>query len=97
MDNLTKRGYNMRHETVEYDVLAAFIPAIINGDETGLTDDEVGELDDFMGEAAEFAQRRSGYRSHHWTTDARGAGFGRCEISACFGDRETLQLVIMLD
>lgn len=86
----------MRHETVEYDVLDVFIPAIINGDETGLTDDEVCELDDFMSEADAFARARPGYRSHHWATGGE-AGFGRCEVSACFGDRETLQLVIMLD
>lgn len=86
----------MRHETIEYDVLAAFIPSIINGDESGLTDYEIGEIDDFMSAAAEYAQSRPGYRSHHWTTDGE-AGFGRCEISACLGDREILQLVIMLD
>lgn len=86
----------MRHETVEYDVLAAFIPSIINGDESGLTDDEIGEIDDFMSGAAEFAQSWFGYRSHHWSTGG-DAGFGRCEISSCLGDREVLQLVIMLD
>lgn len=86
----------MRHEIVEYDVLEAFLPAIINDDYTGLTDDEIREIADFMGEAAAFAKRRPGYRSHHWST-AGEAGFGRCEIAACFGERETLQLVIMLD
>lgn len=86
----------MRHEIVEYNVLAAFMPAIINGDLTGLTDDEEGDLVAFMAEAAAFAKRRPGYRSHHWST-AGEAGFGRCEISDCFGERETLQLVIMLD
>lgn len=86
----------MRHETVDYDVLDVFIPAIINGDDTGLTDEEVCELDDFMSAAAAFAWERSGYRSHHWTTGGE-SGFGRCEISACLGDREILQLVIMLD
>jgi len=86
----------MKHETVEYDVLADFLPAIINGDMTGLSDHEEEDLMEFMAEAEEFARGRPGYRSHHWDTGGE-AGFGRCEISACLGERETLQLVIMLD
>lgn len=84
----------MRHETVDFNVLAELIPAIINGDETGLTDYEIDEIADFVSEAATFAQGRLSYRSHHWTTGG-AAGFGRCEITACLGDLETLQLVIM--
>lgn len=86
----------MRHETVDYDVLSHFIPAIINGDETGLTDYESIELGEFISEAETFAKKRPGYRSHHWSV-ADSSGFGRCEITACYGDRETLQLVIMYE
>lgn len=87
----------MRHETEEYDVLSHFIPAIVNADKTGLDADESREMDEFIREAEEWAKRRPGYRSHHWCAGNENAGFGRCEISACFGERETLQLVIMFD
>lgn len=96
MDNLTKRGYNMRHETVDYDVLAEFVPAFIYDDYTGLTDDEEHEIAEFMSTADAWARSQPGYRSHHWTTGG-SAGFGRCAITHCFGDRVQLQLVIMLD
>lgn len=89
-------GYNMRHKTIEFDVLEAFIPAFINGDKSGLKDYEVGELGDFMSTADAFARSQPGYRSHHWTTGG-SAGFGRCDISYCSGDREQLHLIIMLD
>lgn len=89
----------MNHETVEYDVLGHFIPAIIYDDETGLSDDESSELAGFMNEAETWAKNRPGYLSHHWTVDSEtsNAGFGKCEISACFGDRVTLHLVIMVE
>lgn len=96
MDNLNQWEYNMRHETVEYDVLEAFIPTFIYGDETGLEDYEIDEIADFMSTAEAWARSQPGYRSHHWTTGG-SAGFGRCAITHCFGDREQLQLVIMLD
>lgn len=86
----------MRHETVDYDVLAEFVPAFINGDYTGLSDDEIYEIEDFVDTADAWARAQPGYRSHHWDTGG-AAGFGRCAISACFGEREQLLLVIMLD
>jgi len=92
----TEWGYTMRHETVDYDVLVEFVPAFINDDYTGLTDDEIHEIAEFMSTADAWARSQPGYRSHHWDIGG-AAGFGRCAISACFGDREQLLLVIMLD
>lgn len=91
-----EKGYTMRHETVDYDVLAEFVPAFINGDYTGLTDDEIHEIADFVDTADAWARAQPGYRSHHWDIGG-AAGFGRCALSHCFGEREQLLLVIMLD
>lgn len=96
MDNLNQWEYNMRHETVEYDVLDAFLPAFVYDDYTGLEDYEIDEIADFMNTADAWARSQPGYRSHHWTTGG-ASGFGRCCISECFGERIQLHLVIMLD
>ena len=86
----------MKTETIEYLVLEHLLAYFINADSSGLTDDEIEEVNEFEHDQVQWARRRPGYVSHHWSTDGDYTDdFGRCEITQTMGNRAGLVLVIM--
>lgn len=67
----------MKWESHDFTVGANFLPALINGDYTGLSDAEEAELDAFLDD-----ERFTGV-SGHWADTSVGSDdfFGRCDIS----------------
>jgi hypothetical protein len=65
----------------EYEDLieGAFLPALINGDTSGLSDDDVTALDRFL------ARLPAG--AGHWAVDDEDAGFGRGVVTGLGSDR----------
>ncbi|MGL6289265.1 MAG: hypothetical protein ACRC2H_01095 [Silanimonas sp.] len=67
----------MRWESVDYRVASFMLPAIINGDHTGLTDEESDALDALL-ESEEIAGRQG-----HWAEtnpkDIEGS-LGKCDV-----------------
>lgn len=74
-----------------------FLPALINGDYTGLTDSEERQLDTFAGCAlAEHTITPSGQvKPHHWATDPNEEPhFITCEVTGLKAICETIFLVV---
>lgn len=76
----------------EYNILQHFLPALINGDFSGLTEREEKELLDFIHTESDDIQQ-----ANCWTTigtdDSADGFFGTCEVSGAKGTVETVRLV----
>lgn len=68
----------MKFEVYEYSIAAHYLPALINGDYTGMSDTEEKEFTDWL----ESTDRRI----THWDCDTDNAGFARCEVSGLMAD-----------
>lgn len=75
----------MNFEPMDYTLGAHFLSALVNGDETGLSDEESQQLTDFLTGTHE--QRGEG----HWATTDDADEFGRCEITGLRGNVERVQ------
>lgn len=67
----------MKFTTRTYTIASHFLPALINGDYTGLEDHEDLALDAFLAEVA---------CKGHWSCAEEGAGFTRCEVTGLMAD-----------
>lgn len=81
---------NREPMTKEYQISAHLVPALINGDLTGLTDDEEIGLDDFT------QREDGGYCSFHWEAAApyEPDNFGKCDALGVYTETRPVHLVI---
>lgn len=80
----------MDTDFIEYTVCDHFLPALINGDESGLEQEDVDALHAWMG--------REGFdtRKGHFDTDSdEEPSFAYCDIAGLLGNTVTLRWVIM--
>lgn len=73
----------MHFDHYEYRIASHYIPALINGDETGMTDAEQKEFSDWL----ESTDRRI----THWDVTDEGDNFARCEVSGLHADCATVR------
>lgn len=86
----------MRNDTIEYEVGQFFLPVLINGDSTGLTDAEERQLRDFL-DNAEVAAAEAGATHWHWDCDIdESPGFSRCDITGLYADTVRVWQVLFL-
>lgn len=77
-------------DTIEYTVCQHFLPAIVNGDESGLEQEDCDALAAWL--EAEDLDLQYG----HFSTDSdEEASFATCDITGLQGDTVTLTWVIM--
>ena len=67
----------MKFDQYDYRIAAHYLPALINGDYTGMTDAEKQEFTDWL----ESTDRRI----THWE-DGEDVGFSRCAVSGLMAD-----------
>lgn len=60
-----------------YIIADVYLPALINGDSTGLTDEDDQALDLFLDAVG---------CSGHWSYAEEGEGFARCEVTGLYAD-----------
>ena len=86
----------MMFEMYSFTVAKHFIPAIINGDDTGLDDNDSVQLEVFMGVTlASCAMQGMTSTNHHWSDDGDdNTNCARCEITNLMADCATLHLMV---
>lgn len=78
----------------EFKIAGHYLPALINGDHTGLENDETRDLSQWESDAMQSA-RDSGFTVGHWShDDCGGDDWGRCAVSGLFAMRETVRLMV---
>ena len=70
----------MYFEQYEYSICGAYLPAIINGDYSGLDDDEEKTLNSFLHYVFE------AHGAGHWSVDSEESSFQECEVSDLMAD-----------
>lgn len=84
----------MRTETIEYCILEHFLAALINGDETALSDEEQAQLEDFYTRLHQASKDLQCPNWHLVSLDGRKE-WARCEITSLMGQCCTLQMIMM--
>jgi len=69
----------MKFEQYEYTICGHYLPAIINGDHSGLTDSEEAELNTFLDSIV-------GRLGGHWSVNSEEPGFCTDEVSGLMAD-----------
>ena len=84
----------MQWDSFDYKVGQHFLPAIINGDYTGLSDDEAEELDRFLD--ADELKGKVGHWAETNSDDHEGE-FGRCDVSGLKAQVHGLSFVFRVE
>jgi hypothetical protein len=84
----------MQWDHYEYRIGEHYLSALINGDESGMSDTESEEFNAWRIEA-EINAEQSGFTVGHWcdVEDSR-EDWGRCYVSGLFAMRCTVQLMV---
>ena len=82
----------MKTDVVEYFIAEEFLPALINGDETGLTDDESKNLEALVYFAEKYAEQ-SGATHWHWSAGEE-YGFTVDEVTGMYGNCYNVEQVL---
>jgi len=69
----------MFFDIYEYSICGHYLPAIINGDHSGLSDEEEAELNIFLDSVV-------GRLGGHWSVDSEEPSFMRDEVSGLMAD-----------
>lgn len=86
----------MKFEQFEYVVSEHSIPAIINGDESGLSEEDCSILDEFLDDAWIYAKEYYPNATHyHWEV-GDSVGFTRCNITELYSDCIELMMMIAI-
>ena len=85
---------SMETYTITYKVGKHFLPAIINGDYTGLAKEDEIDLEKFLKRAEKIA-KETGAKSWHLDYKDDGTNFTVCEICHFYCDCTTLVQVIL--
>lgn len=84
----------MEWDSFDYKIAGHYLPALINGDESGLSDEESEDLRHFE-ESAQSAARDAGFTVWHWSYEGDySEDFGRCEVSGLFANRQAVKLMV---
>jgi len=81
----------MKFEEYTFTIGAHYLSALIDGDETGLSDAESEELASWLRHVIE---TNIGTRNHHWSPTDNENEFGRCEITGERGAVEGVTLCV---
>lgn len=87
-------------DRLEFNVSQHFLSALINGDETGLTDKESKLLDWFEQYAIKTATKNYNATTWHWTVpeqDDPSPSFMRCDVCDLMADCQPLWLMFQYD
>jgi len=82
--------------TYSYTIATHFLPALINGDTSGLTDDEVKDLLDFEAAARERV-RADGFTVGHWADAEDSTNFTQCEVCGLYAETTQVYLMVYTD
>ena len=80
--------------TIPYTVSGHFLPALINGDLTGLDGSDEGFLERFEREVEEQAKGLGGTHWHQSVSEDEGTVFTVCEITDEYANCEEIELVV---
>jgi hypothetical protein len=85
----------MQFDHYEYTVGTHFLSALINGDESGLTDEESARFAEWVSYQHDSARAAGFTRAMHWAVvgDSRN-DFGFCEVRNTHGEVETVRLMV---
>lgn len=84
----------MHWDYYEYRIAEHYLPAMINGDSSGLTDGEISDYREFEKEAFKNA-REAGFTVGHWApVDDSGEDWGMCDVTALFAMRCAVRLMV---
>lgn len=79
----------------EYTIGQHFLPYLINGDATGLSDTDCEEVQAFENEAFASA-KRFGATSAHWAELTECTAWRKCEVSGYYGECSDIGLIMLL-
>lgn len=83
---------SMQWDTFDYRIAEHYLSALINGDQSGMTEDEIAEFDAWESSARQNA-RANGWSIGHWCdVPDSGEDWGQCNIGGLFTMRCTVQL-----
>lgn len=81
-------------DSYDYKVAEHYVPAFINGDDSGLDDQDVQNLLEFEKNAWQ-AANAAGFTIGHWSAEGDDEGdYGKCDVSGLFADRAELKLMV---
>ena len=84
----------MEWGSYDYRTAEHYLSALINGDESGMSDPESTEFNEWR-TGAESNVRDAGFTVGHWANMAdSGEDWGRCEVSGLFAMRCTVRLMV---
>ena len=87
----------MRHwDMYSYHVADHFLPALINGDLSGLSDDDEKELREFE-VSAHARAHANGFTVGHWADAGDSGDFRQCEISGLHAITAQVYLMVYTD
>lgn len=79
-------------QTFDFRIAEHYLPALINADESGMTDEESADLETWVS-AVQREACPPGYSVGHWCdVDGSGEDWGRCDVSGLFAMRCTVRL-----
>ncbi len=84
----------MQWDHYDYRIGEHYLSALINGDESGMSDAESAKFDAWI-ETAQSNATESGFTVGHWCdVENSGEDWGRCEVSGLFDMRVTVRLMV---
>ena len=84
----------MKWDHYEYKIASHYLPAMINGDYSGMTSEECSDYRAFE-QAAYKDAREAGFTVGHWAhEDGEGGDYGTCAVSNTVADRATVKLMV---
>ena len=87
----------LQWDSYEFKVAGHFLSALINADESGMSDEESAEFNAWE-ESARQNARNSGFTIGHWSCDSEESDeWGRCDVTGLFAMRQTVKLHVYKD
>ncbi len=81
----------MEWDYYKYRIANHYLPVLINGDETGMSDEELAVLSSFIDSA--MVNIPEGWNFGHWA-DCEDAGFCICEVTNLLADCKCVKMMI---
>lgn len=80
-------------DSCTYRIADHFLPYLINGDASGLSNDERKELDAFVDEAFTYA-KEDGFKASHWAVEDDSENVGFCDVCDKLANVATVKLMV---
>ena len=89
-----ERSQVMKWDHYDYRIAEHYLSALINGDQSGMTDTESVEFDTWESQARDTAIA-AGFTIGHWAdVEDSGEDWGICKVSGLFAMRCTVRLMV---